>query len=101
MRRVIVVQRTRHTPVYNIGITSRLAGLPIYTLRWVEKAGLVHPERTAGKQRLFSDADIEILCRIRELLAQRVNLSGIRIILQMSLGTSPDGLRKVRRRRGE
>jgi MerR family glutamine synthetase transcriptional repressor len=68
----------------------------------VEKAGLINPERTEGKQRLFSDDDIEILCRIRELLAQRVNLSGIRIILQMSVSaTTPRGMRKVTRRRAE
>src|SRR4051812_47171769 len=72
-----------HTPVYNIGITSRLTGLPIWTLRWIEKQGLVEPERTAGNQRLFSKNDVMLLERICELMDQKVNAAGIRIIVRL------------------
>lgn len=78
-----VGQRTSRTPVYGIGVASRLCGISIHTLRWVERAGLVSPQRTGGNQRLFCDEDLLLLARVKELLAQRVNLSGIRIILRM------------------
>lgn len=81
--RIVVIHRTRRTPLYNIGVASRLCGLPVHTLRWVERAGLVNPDRTEGNQRLFSDEDLELLNEVRALLSQRVNLSGIRIILRL------------------
>jgi MerR family glutamine synthetase transcriptional repressor len=76
------VSRTRSTPIYNIGAASRLSGLPIWTLRWIEKHGLVRPRRTGGNQRLFSEEDVERLLRIRDLMEKKVNLPGIRIILE-------------------
>lgn len=73
--------KTRLTPIYPIGAASRLSGLPIWTLRWIERHKLVAPGRTAGRQRLFSDADIERLGEIRSLLERKVNLAGIKVIL--------------------
>ncbi|MBK8870307.1 MAG: MerR family transcriptional regulator [Elusimicrobia bacterium] len=78
-------KRTSRTPVYSIGVASRLCGISVHTLRWVERAGVVSPQRTEGNQRLFCDEDVHLLSRVKELLAQRVNLSGIRIILRMEL----------------
>lgn len=77
------LRRTRATPIYTIGAASRLSGLPIYTLRWIERHGLVAPRRNDGNQRLFSDEDMELLHRIRELMERRVNLPGIRMILSL------------------
>ena len=77
------VPRTRRTPVYSISAASRLAGLPIWTLRWIEKHALVAPRRTDGNQRLYSEDDVERLGEIRALLAQKVNLAGIRVILRL------------------
>jgi MerR family glutamine synthetase transcriptional repressor len=77
------VAKTRSTPIYNIGATSRLVGLPIWTLRWIEKHKLIAPGRTEGRQRLFSDDDLDHLNVIRELMDQKVNLAGIRVILKM------------------
>jgi DNA-binding transcriptional MerR regulator len=71
------------TPVYSISAASRLAGLPIWTLRWIEKHALVAPRRTDGNQRLYSDEDVERLGTIRGLLEKKVNLAGIRVILGM------------------
>lgn len=62
---------------------SRLSGLPIWTLRWIEKHGLVAPKRTEGNQRLFSDLDVSRLETISSLMAAKVNLAGIRVILKM------------------
>jgi DNA-binding transcriptional MerR regulator len=77
------LKRTRDTPIYSIGAASRLCGLPVYTLRWIEAHGLVAPKRTRGKHRLYSEADADALSDIRQLLARKVNLAGIRVILEM------------------
>ncbi len=76
------VHRTSQTPVYGIGAASRLTGIPIWTLRWIEKNSLVRPRRTAGNQRMFSEEDVRRLERIRGLLAEKVNLAGIRVVLR-------------------
>lgn len=75
--------RTRETPCYNIGTASRLTGIPVWTLRWIERHALIRPRRTEGNQRLFSERDLERLGAIRDLMERRVNLEGIRIILRM------------------
>ncbi|MBI3554035.1 MAG: MerR family transcriptional regulator [Elusimicrobia bacterium] len=82
------LKRTRSTPIYGIGAASRLSGLPIYTLRWIESHGLVAPKRTHGKHRLYSEEDMDLLGAIRELMRQRVNLAGIRLILRMKRETA-------------
>lgn len=82
------LRRTRGTPIYNIGAASRLCGLPIWTLRWIEKHGLVSPRRTDGNQRLFSDQDLDHLNMIRGLMEEKVNLAGIRVILRMRTGSA-------------
>lgn len=77
------LRRTRATPVYTIGAASRLTGIPIWTLRWIEKHGLLSPDRTPGRQRLYSDLEMETLREIRALMEQKVNLAGIRVILRL------------------
>ncbi|MFI5350681.1 MAG: MerR family transcriptional regulator [Elusimicrobiota bacterium] len=77
------VRRTRSTPIYTIGAAARLTGIPIWTLRWIEKHGLLRPDRTSGRQRLYSDLEMELLRDVRGLMEQKVNLAGIRVILRM------------------
>lgn len=77
------LRRTRSTPVYTIGAASRLTGIPIWTLRWIERNGLMHPNRTPGRQRLYSDSEMALLRAVRELMEQKVNLAGIRVILRL------------------
>jgi DNA-binding transcriptional MerR regulator len=77
------VRRTRTTPIYTIGAAARLTGIPIWTLRWIEKHGLLRPDRTSGRQRLYSDSEMELLRDVRGLMEQKVNLAGIRVILRM------------------
>ena len=48
-----------------------------------EREGLVRPKRV-GKNRLYSDADVERLKRIQNLTQQMgVNLAGVQIILDL------------------
>lgn len=79
-------RRTSRTPVYTIGAASRLTGIPIWTLRWIEKHGLLRPNRTEGRQRLYTDTELDQLRDVRALMEQKVNLAGIRVILKMRAG---------------
>lgn len=82
------IRQSEGTPVYSIGSASRLSGLPIWTLRWIERHRLLAPKRTSGNQRYYSDQDISRLKDIRGLLRLKVNLAGIRLILKMRLETA-------------
>ncbi len=71
-------------PVYVISIAAKLAGLPSWTLRVLDKEGVVRPQRTAKDRRLYSDRDIALLARIRYLTEERgVNMNGVKLILEM------------------
>ena len=76
-------------PVYIISVVSRLVGIPVWTLRQLDKAGIVSPKRQGKKSRLYCHKDIERLEYIHYLMEEkRVNISGIRIILQMNTKVS-------------
>jgi len=71
-------------PVYVISVASKLVDLPLWTLRQLDKAGVVCPKRVGKKSRLYSLKDIKRLEYVHYLMEEkRVNVSGIRIILQM------------------
>jgi DNA-binding transcriptional MerR regulator len=91
------VRRTRATPIYTIGAAARLTGIPIWTLRWIEKNGLLSPNRTSGRQRLYCDHEMELLRDVRGLMEQKVNLAGIRVILRLrqSSGRERPSVRKT------
>lgn len=79
------LRRTHATPVYTIGAVARLSGIPIWTLRWIEKHGLLRPSRTEGRQRLYNDEDLARLREVRALMEQKVNMAGIRVIMRMRM----------------
>ncbi len=83
-------QQMSDEPVYVISIAAKLAGLPSWTLRVLDKEGIVRPKRTAKDRRLYSDRDISLLARIRYLTEERgVNMNGVKLILEME-GVSLD-----------
>ena len=57
--------------------------MQIQNLRVYERRGLVRPDRTPGGSRLYSPDDIDQLHRIRELLADGLNLAGIARVLSL------------------
>ncbi len=69
--------------VFAISVAAERADLPIQNLRVYERRGLLEPARTTGGTRLYSEADIVILQRIAELLAEGLNLAGIRRVLEL------------------
>ncbi len=55
---------------YHIGMVSRLTGLSQHTLRvWERRYGVVDPQRTAGGNRVYSDAEVVRLRLLRQLTA--------------------------------
>jgi MerR family transcriptional regulator/heat shock protein HspR len=81
-------------PRYMISIAAELVGMHPQTLRMYEQKGLVHPQRTAGNTRLYSDADLERLRLIQRLTTELgLNLAGVERVLHME-----DELMRMRRR---
>lgn len=71
--------------LYTMAVASRLTGMHPQTLRKYERAGLITPARQSGNQRLYSDADVQRLRRIRYLVEVRgVNIAGLELALGMS-----------------
>jgi len=71
-------------PVYVISVASKLVDLPVWTLRQLDKAGVVCPKRIGKKSRLYSLKDIKKLEYIHYLMDERkVNIHGIKIILEI------------------
>jgi MerR family transcriptional regulator/heat shock protein HspR len=74
-----MTDRTRG--VYAISVAAEMVSMEIQNLRVYERRGLVDPARSAGGSRRYSPDDIERLHRIRELLAEGLNLVGIGRVL--------------------
>lgn len=88
-------RRTERVGVFAISVAAEMVSMEVQNLRVYERRGLVSPDRTAGGTRLYSPADIERLHRIRELLAEGLNLAGIRKVLALE-----EEVRRLRRRAG-
>ena len=71
-------------PVYVISVVSKLVDLPVWTLRALDKAGVIKPKRIGKKSRLYSLKDIKRLEYIHYLMQDKgVNIKGIKIILEL------------------
>lgn len=79
--------------VFAISVAAEMVSMEIQNLRVYERRGLVDPARTAGGTRLYSQDDIERLHRVRELLADGLNLAGIARVLVLE-----DEVRRLRAR---
>ena len=68
-----------------MAVASHLTGMHPQMLRKYERAGLLTPLRQSGNQRLYSEADIRRLHRIRHLVEVRgVNIAGLELALAMA-----------------
>jgi len=71
-------------PVYVISVVSKLVDLPVWTLRQLDKTGVVCPKRIGKKSRLYSLKDVKRLEYVHYLMEERhINISGIRMILEL------------------
>lgn len=67
--------------VYGISVAAELTGLGVQMLRQYEERGLLRPQRTEGGTRRYSEADLDRLRRIKNLLADGLNLAGVGMVL--------------------
>ena len=88
--------------VYAISVAAEMVRMRIQNLRVYERRGLVEPDRTPGGTRLYSRDDVNRLHRIRELLAEGLNLAGIRRVLALEdeVARLRREIARVRGRRG-
>lgn len=72
-------------PCYVISVAARLVGLHAQSLRHYERMGLVRPSRSQGRQRLYSQSDVNRLRHIQRLIQDLgVNLAGVEVIIRMN-----------------
>ena len=71
-------------PCFVISIAARMVGVHAQTLRYYERVGLIWPSRSGGRQRLYSQADIERLRRIKTFTEDMgMNLAGAEVALKL------------------
>ena len=69
--------------VFAISVAADMVSMQIQNLRVYERRGLLDPSRTSGGSRLYSQDDIDRLHRIRELLADGLNLAGVARVVEL------------------
>lgn len=74
---------SRERGVYAISVAAAMTRLEIQNLRVYERRGLLRPDRTEGGTRLYSPADVDRLHRIRDLLAEGLNLAGVAKVVEL------------------
>jgi len=67
----------RHEPLYSMAVVRRRTGLTERQLRYWEQQGLVSPARTAGRHRLYSEADVEELLWVAALRRRGYRLAEV------------------------
>lgn len=88
------------TRLFMISIAAELAGMHPQTLRVYERRGLINPQRSAGRTRLYSEADVATLRRIQELSEEGLNLAGIERVMRLEarLARAEGRIRELERR---
>ena len=69
--------------VFAISVAAGMVRMQVQNLRVYERRGLLSPSRTDGGTRLYSEDDIAVLHRIRELLQEGLNIAGIAKVLEL------------------
>lgn len=78
-----MADRGQELGVYAISVVAQLVGTGQQNIRLYERKGLLTPDRTAGGTRQYSNADLAVLRRINELLAEGLNLAGVAKVLEL------------------
>ena len=89
--------------VFMISVAAELAEMHPQTLRMYEARGLITPQRSPGKTRLYSQADVERLRKIQQMTEEGLNLVGVETVLEMEqqLDRVRSELSRMRRRAAE
>ncbi len=77
--------------LWRIGAVSRLTGVNPHTLRyWEEEFHILSPNRHLSKQRLYRQADIDLIREIKRLLEEeKYTLSGVKQYLAARRAAPP------------
>ena len=71
-------------PLFVISAAAKMISVHPQTLRLYERMGLIVPQRTKGRKRMYSMQDIQLVRFIQNLTRERgVNLAGVRVILSL------------------
>lgn len=71
-------------PVYMISVVSKILDIHPQTLRQYEKEGLVEPDRTKGRMRLYSQNDVDRIKMILRLTKDLgLNLAGVDVVFRL------------------
>ncbi|NQX13338.1 MerR family transcriptional regulator [Microbacteriaceae bacterium VKM Ac-2855] len=68
---------------YGIAGAAARSGVGEQTLRLYEEKGLITPRRTGGGTRRYSDADLDQVARVTDLVGQGINLAGVGRVLEL------------------
>ncbi|WP_189102650.1 MerR family transcriptional regulator [Deinococcus knuensis] len=79
------------TPRHRVGEVAARLGLTLRTLKYYEELGLVTPQRTDSRYRLYSEADVARLERIRRMRALGLSLGTIGATFTQPLEPDQDG----------
>nr|WP_277883595.1 MerR family transcriptional regulator [Arthrobacter sulfonylureivorans] len=72
-----------NAPIFVISVAAELADMHPQTLRQYDRLGLVSPSRQRGRQRRYSQQDVNTLREVQRLSQEGVSLEGIKRILQL------------------
>lgn len=79
-----MVSEDRKRPLFMISVAAELAEMHPQTLRMYERRGLIKPNRSSKRTRLYSMEDVERLRRIQRLTsAVGLNLAGVEKVLEL------------------
>jgi MerR family transcriptional regulator/heat shock protein HspR len=87
-----------------ISVAAELAGMHPQTLRIYESRGLITPQRSPGKTRLYSQEDVDRLRRIQELTSELgMNLAGVEKVFELEeeLERMRSSMRRLQERAAE
>jgi MerR family transcriptional regulator/heat shock protein HspR len=71
-------------PCYVISVAARMVGLHAQSLRHYERVGLIQPSRSNGRQRLYSQSDVNRLRHPALDPGPGLELAGVEVIIRMS-----------------
>jgi MerR family transcriptional regulator/heat shock protein HspR len=74
--------------LYVISVAAELSGLHPQTLRQYDRIGLVSPSRARGRGRRYSLRDIALLRNVSRMVAEGINLAGIKRIIELESAMS-------------
>ena len=71
-------------PVYMISVVAKILDIHPQTLRQYEREGLIEPDRTKGKMRLYSQNDVDRIKMILRLTRDLgLNLAGFDVVFRL------------------